>query len=222
MASSIGWLSFLAINSLCIFGFLDACAGRTPARKPGHGPRAPGWWKVFRLYAWASAANDLGAVPQLLARLPQPTVLAGQTHQVGPQAHFGEAGAECGAHPLKGKQAESGMVEFLTGRVSFGMFSITVLSSKLPPPPPTQNQRTSSVKIGHRSRSSAIRDDARHRSSLNPSSSPVYLISFLFFCFPWLLSLSERAEPREMKASQSKRVLGGARFLSGTFAADPH
>lgn len=63
------------------------------------GPYAPGRRKVFRLYASASAANDLGGVPQLLARLPQPTVLAGQTHQVGPQqADFREAGAECVAH----------------------------------------------------------------------------------------------------------------------------
>lgn len=40
------------------------------------------------------ATNDLSGVPQLLARLPQPTVLAGQTHRVGPQrAHFRQAGA---------------------------------------------------------------------------------------------------------------------------------
>lgn len=80
------------------------------------------------------ATNDLSGVPQLLARLPQPTVLAGQTHRVGPQrAHFRQAGAECGAHLLKGKQAESGMEEFLTARLFFAMFYITVLSSKPPP-----------------------------------------------------------------------------------------
>lgn len=58
------------------------------------------------------------------------------------------------------------------------MFSITVLSSDAHTP--TRNQRTSSVKIGHRSRSSAKRDHARNRSSLNLSSFPVYLISFFF------------------------------------------
>lgn len=142
----------------------------------------------FRLFALASATNDLSGVPQLLARLPQPTVFAGQTHRVGPQqAHFREAGAECGTHLLKGKQAESGMEKFLTDRLSFAMFYITVLSSKPPPTPCAhQNQRTSSVKIGHCLRSSAKRSNA---PSLNSSSSSVYSIPFFsspppfgFFC----------------------------------------
>ncbi len=38
--------------------------------------------KAFQAYALASVANDLSAVPQLLAFLPQLTVLAGQIHKV--------------------------------------------------------------------------------------------------------------------------------------------
>lgn len=165
---------------------------------------APGWWKVFRLYASASATNDLGGVPQLLARLPQLTVLAGQTHRVGPQqAHFREAGAECGAHLLKGKQAESGMEEFLTGRLFFAMFYITVLAPHHPAHTllTHQNQCTS-VKIGHHSCSSAECS----------SSSPVYLIPFFPpSSFLRLLSPQSEQSRTKWKRHNPERYFRGGR-----------
>lgn len=101
-----------------------------------------------------------------------------------------------------------------------------------PPPQHThthskhQNQRTSSVKIGQRSRSSAKRSDARHPPTLNSSS----FLRRLFDSFsssppslgyPPRNPHSQRAARHEMKASKSRRVLGGARCLAAAFAAEP-